>query len=237
MRWWWLVVVVVVVACARPADRRPLSALHDSTVYVRASDGVPPNVAPSVIFAVFTPDCAWFDVDARVTFAGIPIQLPDPGPRPSYTPTGCVGPNNDESLLPAGAFDDRPVELVIADHTETWTIALPGLHDANVAIAPPITAGQAATVTWFDGPRIVDGCFALDAAAGSFSVCMPSASLQPGVDGVAAIEIPADVPAGSARAHVELDGRYTSGTTRCDGPASCILDLSVMTSLDVTVAP
>ncbi len=226
-----LIALGLVCGCAQ-VDRRPLADLHATDVHVYASDdNVRVGVGANFIVQLATPDCAALEQDAVATIAGVPFHLSDgtPGTGPGH----CVGPSTEQTPLPAGTFTGAPVSLVIADHTETWTIDLPGIWDGDVALASPVTPGATTTVRWNDGPAVYAACFQLDDPT-AFITCTPHADITV-QDNTALVAIPASTPAGPAHATVELDGEFAPGTTSCVGPASCGVDLVVTARYPVTL--
>jgi len=225
-----LFVVVLAGACST-VDRRPLADLHATEVYLYASDdNVRAGVGANYIVSLRTPDCAALAEDAVATFAGVPVELSVPDPS-SGGPGLCVGPGTAQTPLPAGTFTGAPVALTIVDSTETWTIAAPALYDGNITLAP-VVAGQPATVAWTGGPQIFAALVALDQTPLDAAVPTDPA-LQ---TNTVVVGVPATTPAGSTRATIELDGDFRSGTSQCDGPASCDVNLVVSAQLDVAVS-
>ena len=223
--------LVVFASACSITDRRPLADLHSTQVYLYAGDdNVRVGIGANYIISLRTPDCAALAEDAVVTFAGAPVELSVPDPSRGG-PSHCVGPGTEQTM--AAAFTGAPVTLTIADSTETWTIAAPGLYDGNITLAPSIVAGQPATVAWTGGPPIFAAIVALDQTQLDASV--PS---DPAMEtNTVVVAIPPATPVGSARATIELDGEFGPGTTECDGPASCDLNLVVSAQLDVAVTP
>ncbi|HSD87906.1 MAG TPA: hypothetical protein VLB44_10350, partial [Kofleriaceae bacterium] len=199
--------------------------------YLYASDdNVRAGVGANYIITMTTPDCAALAEDAVATFAGVTVDLSVPD-QSGFGPGRCVGPRTAQTPLPAGTFTGAPVALTIVDSTETWTIAAPGLYNGNITLASPIVAGQPATVAWTGGPPIFSAIAALDQTPLDAAVPTDPA-LQ---TNTVVVGIPAATPVGSARATIELDGDFRPGTSQCDGPASCDVNLVVSARLDVAV--
>ena len=108
---------------------------------------------------------------------------------------------------------------------------MPGLYDGDITLAPSVVAGQPATVAWTGGPPIFAAIAALDQTPLDAAVPIDPAMQTNTV----VVGIPAATPAGSARATIELDGEFGPGTSQCDGPASCDLNLVVSAQLNVAV--
>jgi hypothetical protein len=231
MRYAPLFVVVLAGACSM-VDRRPLSDLHSTQVYLYASDDdVLAGVGANYILSLHTPDCAALAEDAVVTFAGVPVEVSVPDPSPGG-PSHCIGPSTDQTAMPA-PFSGAPVTLTIADSTETWTIAAPALYDGDIALAPSIVAGQPATVAWTGGPPIYAASVTLDQTP--LDAAVPT---DPTMEtNTVVVGIPPATPTGSTHATIELEGDFGPGTSQCDGPASCDVDLVVAAQLDVAVTP
>jgi hypothetical protein len=224
-----LLFAVVLAGACTTVDRRPLADLHATQVYLYASDdNVRVGVGASYMISLHTPDCAALAEDAVVTFAGTLVEL-----YPSQDGPGshCNGPGTEQTPLPAGTFTGAPVALTIADSTETWTIAAPGLYDGDIAVPPSIVAGQQATVSWAGGPPIYAAIVALDQTSLDAAVPMDPAMQTNAV----VVGIPAATPTGAAHTTIELDGEFSPGMSLCDGPTSCTVDLVVSAQLGVTV--
>jgi hypothetical protein len=224
MRW-----LLVVGACGcTQLDRRPLADLHPTTAYVYASDfNERVHLGPNFLAELRTPDCASLADDAVATIAGVPFKFLD-----ANHGDHCVGPSVAQTALPDGTFGAEPVTLTISDHSETWTIALPGLYDGNITLTGALAAGATATVGWTGGPEIHSACFSLD-DPNSFIACTPHSGIAAQANTVA-VTIPPGTASGPAHATVELDGS-SEASTPCDGPASCQLELVVSAKLSVAI--
>jgi hypothetical protein len=230
-----------------------LSELGGSVVSVSGNDtlpndpsgGGPSQIAPSLSVLLATPgtpaQCDTLASDVTATFAGMTLNfVKDAHDTEPVIGDGCLGWRADFDQLQPGAFDNQQLALAIQDSTETWTIAVPGLHDEDVQLSTPVLSGQLVTVTWIDGPPISTGSFSLTTPSAMFQEVSTTSggwSFPPGAPNTALVDVPSAAPAGSAQASIQIDGGYTPGSIRCDGPAQCSVDLSVAAAFDVTIGP
>jgi len=215
---------------------RSLSELHGTRALVSAQDSLlefpnPQQFSPAFSVLLETPDCAQPDTDVTASFAGIPLELSRDGHD-----GGCLGWRASLNDLAPGAFDNTSTVLVISDSSETWTIDVPGLHDAEVALSSQLTAGQPASVTWTDGPVIWAGRLHLDTGSATYDVI---STVNPGwqfptIGGDPATVMIPPAASGIVRASIELEGTV-SDPAACHGPASCEIGESVSAAFDVTV--
>jgi hypothetical protein len=215
---------------------RSLSELHGTRALVSAQDTLleypnPQQFPPAFSVLLETPDCAPLEPDATASFAGIPLELSRFGHD-----GGCTGWRASLNDLAPGVFDNASTVLVIRDRSETWTIDVPGLHDAGITLSSQLAAGQPASVTWTGGPMIWAGRLHLDTGAATYDVIstvMPGWQFPTTTGDPAMVMIP-PAASGTARASIELDGTV-SDSGACQGPASCEIDESVSAAFDVTV--
>jgi hypothetical protein len=236
MRWW---IFIAMAACTN--GPQTLSDLHATRVNAEGNDTLP-SVPPSFSVLLETPDCVPLEPDATADFAGYPLAFV----REAHD-GGCLGWRASLDALAPGAFDGRDTVLTIRDSSETWTIDLLAMHDANVTMtSSTVAAGQTLFVLWSNVPGQIwtqpaTGAARLDltTSTGTFDL---SSTTGPGwffhgPGGRSEVIVPAAATAGPATATIDLSGGYALGNARCEGPAACETSLEVAATFDVTITP
>lgn len=176
-------------------------------------------------------------VDAELDTSGVHCESLDPAATAAvdgqpiafgsavYT-SWCVG-------VPFYLQNVHGKTLVVADATDTWTIALPGFDAAGEPTMSigPLVAGTTATVTWTGGPALEDGCVTLKGAARTYDSCDP-ADLRVQLSGnQVSFDVPADLGA-TVDVSIAVGGWLhvagAAGAERgagCDGPSECTFSL------------
>lgn len=173
--------------------------------------------------------CASLGPDAIAMVDGVPIELAE-----ARWAGWCLG----EMIHARQAVGGT---LVLADATDTWTIALPGF-DVNgepTLTIGPLVAGATTVVTWNGGPTVASACVGLYGAPATtdyyncpdLSEPAPNLAVRTGPDNRLAFDVPA-LLAGSVTLSIgmggslEVAGRGVArGAAPCDGPAACDFDL------------
>jgi len=177
--------------------------------------------------------CESLDPAATASVDGVPLEL-DPANWVGY----CAGARF------SGGIAGRT--LALADHTDEWSIALPGFDNSGAPTyeVGSLVAGSTTTVAWPGGPPLDGGCVSLRADKIYSSCDDTNLPVRVGPGNQLSFDVPADLTGNitldiGAGGWLHVPGVLGAprGTGPCDGPSECNFYLWGYLSRAGTVAP
>lgn len=231
-----LLVLVAAAPLAACADTppTPLAQMQAATVdLTTANDAklIDPQFPAVTRLTITAGDCVRIGDDVTVDVDGVRMQLVSQGgPWNNFGESGC----DDVSFELATPPGNRGTNTVLVrDSATTWTISGVDLFANDFALVGTPVAGQQARVVWQSADSIESGAYA-QFQQGSTVMFTTSVDVRGGAP-ANAIEVP--LPAGITGAGtLSINAGRTTTATRCDGPATCTLDISAGADLPLTIA-